>query len=29
MVLWLIAYGVERRQRLHDAALQDAPSTNV
>jgi len=29
MVLWLIAYAVERRQRLHDAPLQDAPSTNV
>ena len=29
MVLWLIAYAVERRQRLHGAPLQDAPSTNV
>lgn len=29
MALWLIAYAVERRQRLHDAPLQDAPSTNV
>lgn len=29
MALWLVAYAVERRQRLHDAPLQDAPSTNV
>lgn len=29
MVLWLIAYAIERRQRLHGAPLQDAPSTNV
>jgi undecaprenyl-diphosphatase len=26
MVLWLVAYGVERRQRVHHARLQDAPS---
>ena len=25
MALWLIAYAAERRQRLHDAPLQDAP----
>lgn len=25
MVLWLVAYAAERRQRLHDAPLQDAP----
>ncbi|WP_427790663.1 phosphatase PAP2 family protein [Brevundimonas diminuta] len=25
MVLWLAAYAVERRQRLHDAPFQDAP----
>ena len=29
MTLWLAAYAVERRQRLHHAPLQDAPSTNV
>lgn len=29
MLLWLIAYAIERRQRLHNARLQDAPSTNV
>ena len=29
MVLWLVAYAIERRQRLHDAPLQDAHSTNV
>ncbi len=29
MVLWLVAYVVERRQRLHHARLQDLPSTNV
>ena len=29
MALWLFAYAIERRQRLHDAPLQDAPSTNV
>ncbi|MFS0710791.1 phosphatase PAP2 family protein [Brevundimonas phoenicis] len=25
MALWLVAYAAERRQRLHDAPLQDAP----
>lgn len=25
MVLWLAAYAIERRQRLHDAPFQDAP----
>ena len=29
MLLWLAAYAIGRRQRLHDAPLQDAPSTNV
>lgn len=29
MILWLIAYAIERRQRLRGAPLQDAPSTNV
>lgn len=29
MVLWLLAYAVERRQRLHQSRLQDEPSTKV
>lgn len=29
MVLWLLAYGVERHQKLRLSRLQDAPSTNV
>ena len=26
---FVFAYAIQRRQRLHDAPLQDAPSTNV
>lgn len=29
MLLWLFAYVVERRQKLHHSPLQDEPSTNV